>query len=241
MDLGGEEGTGQLFETFGGADNGGSAPPRTKAAGSRWCCCFPSSSSSSSAASSSRYTAVSNDAVGSGLDDEEDLEAPEVWVGVRNLDEFYARMYAFYKGQGMWCILASKITNLVTVGFTVIFSTFFISFVDWHLLLTCHDESSCKPFDAYVTQRPLLNPVGMDYFVFGFDAVLALYWLWSFISFLGTIHPTYEVSPSRVKYRGLHGVMLYQYRDYIYTRAREYMYLVYRPDLLLCLSHGAIF
>ena len=190
MDLGGEEGAGQLFETFGGADNGGSsAPPRTKAAGSRWCCCFPSSSSSSS--SSSRYSAV-----GSGLDDEEDLEAPEVWVGVRNLDEFYARMYAFYKGQGMWCILASKITNLVTVGFTVIFSTFFISFVDWHLLLTCHDESSCKPFNDYVTQRPLLNPVGMDYFVFGFDAVLALYWLWSFISFLGTIHPTYEVSLS---------------------------------------------
>ena len=189
MDLGGEEGAGQLFETFGGADNGGSsAPPRTKAAGSRWCCCFPSSSSSSS---SSRYSAV-----GSGLDDEEDLEAPEVWVGVRNLDEFYARMYAFYKGQGMWCILASKITNLVTVGFTVIFSTFFISFVDWHLLLTCHDESSCKPFNDYVTQRPLLNPVGMDYFVFGFDAVLALYWLWSFISFLGTIHPTYEVSLS---------------------------------------------
>ena len=63
----------------------------------------------------------------------------DVWAPEANLDDFFSRMYRYYHDKGFPSILASHITSLITLAFTVSFSTFLLVFVDWGHLLTCGD------------------------------------------------------------------------------------------------------
>jgi autophagy-related protein 9 len=57
------------------------------------------------------------------------------WANVENLDNFLLEVYNYYLGNGFYCILLSRLLNLVTVMFVVGFSTY---------LSTCIDYSKIK-------------------------------------------------------------------------------------------------
>ena len=90
---------------------------------------------------------------------DEAVPGKDSWGAVSDLDAFFASFYAYYQARGLPTILASGVVNLLTLGFTGLFSTFLFLYVDWVLLLnTCVDEDSCKEFAHYVTAHPFAIP-----------------------------------------------------------------------------------
>jgi hypothetical protein len=55
----------------------------------------------------------------------------ESWADVQHLDEFLTRIYDFYKGKGLLCIVIEQITDLLTVAFVVSLSIFLSECVDY--------------------------------------------------------------------------------------------------------------
>lgn len=102
-----------------------------------------------------------------------------VWAAESNLDEFFTRMYRYYYQRGFPSILASHITSLITLAFTVIFSTFLLVFVDWPNLLTCgvHDTTKCMDLATYLKWDVLVNPNLFHRLVFGYFFLFSGYWV----------------------------------------------------------------
>ncbi|CAO3682827.1 unnamed protein product [Rhizopus stolonifer] len=46
------------------------------------------------------------------------------WANVENMDSFFQRVYEYYQGKGMYCILLARLLNLLTLVFMIVFSTF---------------------------------------------------------------------------------------------------------------------
>ncbi|CAJ0766075.1 4724_t:CDS:10 [Entrophospora sp. SA101] len=56
------------------------------------------------------------------------------WANVENLDVFFERVYAYYIGKGLYCILLSRCLSLLTIAFVIGFSTFLFGCVDYSLV-----------------------------------------------------------------------------------------------------------
>jgi autophagy-related protein 9 len=56
------------------------------------------------------------------------VNAPFILVGN---DQFFKHLYAYYQGSGLICIAMTQICYLLTVLFTILFSTFLMTCVDW--------------------------------------------------------------------------------------------------------------
>lgn len=76
------------------------------------------------------------------------------WRHVKNLDAFYKNMYRFYEQKGLYAILLSEATAVLSLGFTIGISIFLIAFLNWPALLACTDEETCRD----VNQNFVLNP-----------------------------------------------------------------------------------
>ena len=59
------------------------------------------------------------------------------WFARDGVDALYARMYTYYYSKGMRCLIASRVIELLNLGFTIVFSTFMLVVIDWPLLMTC--------------------------------------------------------------------------------------------------------
>lgn len=57
------------------------------------------------------------------------------WDLVTDLDHFFSRLYHYYCNKGFWCIVTQWAVELLTLGFTIVFSGFLILFVNWPWLL----------------------------------------------------------------------------------------------------------
>ncbi|KAI9758551.1 MAG: Golgi transport complex subunit 6 [Chaenotheca gracillima] len=53
------------------------------------------------------------------------------WANVENLDNFLKDVYDYFIGNGIWCIVLSRVLNLLTLAFVVGFSTFLTMCVDY--------------------------------------------------------------------------------------------------------------
>ncbi|KAI9253926.1 autophagy protein Apg9-domain-containing protein [Phascolomyces articulosus] len=53
------------------------------------------------------------------------------WANVNDLDDFFKRVYDYYMGRGMYCILLARFLNLLTLAFVIGFSTFLIGCVEY--------------------------------------------------------------------------------------------------------------
>lgn len=49
----------------------------------------------------------------------------------------------YYIEKGFWCMIISRFTNLITLAFTILFSTFLFLYIDWSSLLFCSDTDGC--------------------------------------------------------------------------------------------------
>ena len=104
------------------------------------------------------------------------------WGAVSNLDQFFSTMYSYYYSKGLPTMCVTGITNLLTLGFTIVLSTCLFALVDYAALLECRDESSCHALGDYVTREmlsryPVRGALAMCYF-----ALFFAYWAWSAVS-----------------------------------------------------------
>ena len=53
---------------------------------------------------------------------------------ITNLDNFFLRLYVYFTDKGFVCSLVSRVLNLATLLFTIIFSGFLLLYVDWDAL-----------------------------------------------------------------------------------------------------------
>ena len=63
---------------------------------------------------------------------------------IDNLDKWFASLYSYFEGKGFWCIVTSRVVNVLTLGFTVAFSAFLLLYVDWQTLRTECAEASLR-------------------------------------------------------------------------------------------------
>jgi autophagy-related protein 9 len=79
--------------------------------------------------------------------------AQEEWLVERDLDAFFQNLYEYYRDRGLPSIAVSRLLDLVTLGFTILFTGFLLLGLDWTKLQSCHDEATCLALYEYT-----LNP-----------------------------------------------------------------------------------
>lgn len=104
---------------------------------------------------------------------------------IGDLDVFYTHVYTFFKEKGLWCMITSRLVNLVNLGFTIFFSTFLFLFVDWAALSVCGEaEVGCGNFSEYIDwgleKSAFTFWQGVVVFYF---CTFCVFWLWTLYSF----------------------------------------------------------
>ncbi|KAL1953471.1 hypothetical protein VTO42DRAFT_2785 [Malbranchea cinnamomea] len=56
------------------------------------------------------------------------------WANVENLDNFLKDVYVYFLENGIWCIVLSRVLNLLTLAFVVGFTTFLTNCIDYKML-----------------------------------------------------------------------------------------------------------
>jgi autophagy-related protein 9 len=104
--------------------------------------------------------------------------AAERWLQTRNWDRLFQRIYHYYTGRGMFCIVLGRVFNLLTVAFVAAFATFLINCID-------HQNISSRQ-----SLSEALVPQCMAQ-LSGFHRLLlilcAAYWLWDFVDLVMSI------------------------------------------------------
>jgi len=130
-------------------------------------------------------------------DTELESKVSDYWTegGASNLDVFFTEAYEYYREHGMACIIASRVTDLITLGFTIIFSTFLFLFVEWRSLMKCDSEDTCSDLESYVSFAPLKSSghSTWEVLVWSYFATLTIFWIWRFLLLLPTCVRAYRM------------------------------------------------
>ena len=114
----------------------------------------------------------------------------EKWEAIEDLDSFFQRVYAYYHERGLQCILASRITSLLTLAFTIVLFVFLVEMLDWHeIIYACVDDETCRHM-RLIKEDALssLSLVGLYYY-----GLFTLYWLWTLVHFLLDLRPLIDM------------------------------------------------
>ncbi|SPQ98270.1 unnamed protein product (mitochondrion) [Plasmodiophora brassicae] len=112
------------------------------------------------------------------------------WAAVQNLDTFFQKISR--RPWGFWRMTLSRIVSLLTLSFTILFSTFLLLYVDWNEVLNCHTRRSCAKIIG-IRQDALKNVSFGDAVVIAYFVVFSLYWLWNLTSFLYGLRDGFEM------------------------------------------------
>jgi len=120
------------------------------------------------------------------------LSSEPEWRAISNLDAFFTKVYTYYVEKGFWCMIATRITNIVTLAFTICFSSFLLLFINWHALLFCSSSSSCDDV-VRLRSNVFSSPTTGDVVVFIYFALFALYWCWTVLGFVYALRDAFEM------------------------------------------------
>ncbi|XVE77906.1 hypothetical protein DITRI_Ditri13aG0101500 [Diplodiscus trichospermus] len=117
---------------------------------------------------------------------------------IADLDLFFERLYSYYCEKGLWCIIIKWIVELLSVGFTICFSGFFLLFVDWNGLRNAKCgmdavESGIKPCDLAkeaLHQHPLTPLTLSKAIIVGYLGLFSIYWIFCFLRFFAQLKDT---------------------------------------------------
>ncbi|XP_010255319.1 PREDICTED: autophagy-related protein 9-like [Nelumbo nucifera] len=121
---------------------------------------------------------------------------------IADLDLFFERLYNYYCEKGLWCIIIKWIVELLTLGFTICFSGFFLLFVDWNGLrqakcgIDAVDSGIIKSCDlAKVALHPHpLTPFTLSKgIIVGYLGIFSVYWIFCFLWFFAQLKNTLEI------------------------------------------------
>ncbi|KAH7517360.1 hypothetical protein FEM48_Zijuj09G0055400 [Ziziphus jujuba var. spinosa] len=115
-----------------------------------------------------------------------------------DLDLFFERLYSYYCEKGLWCIIIKWIVELLSLGFTICFSGFFLLYVDWNGLRNAKCgmdavESGIKPCDLAkeaLHQHPLTPLTLSKAIIVGYLGIFSIYWLFCFLRFFAQLRVT---------------------------------------------------
>ncbi|RKP07115.1 APG9-domain-containing protein [Thamnocephalis sphaerospora] len=96
------------------------------------------------------------------------------WTNVDNLDTFFKRVYRYYQGKGVYCIVTSRLLSLLMLAFMIGFSTFLAGCVDYGKL----SQSSTLSEAIYDSCSSHMSG-WLKLFVTAFWC----YWAWQFVRF----------------------------------------------------------
>ena len=71
-----------------------------------------------------------------------------------DLDDFLRRCHAYHSERGLACALLSRALNLLTLAFTVFFSAFLLTMVNWERLGDCDAKDECDIIKEAIRERP---------------------------------------------------------------------------------------
>jgi autophagy-related protein 9 len=117
---------------------------------------------------------------------------------IADLDLFFERLYSYYCEKGLWCIIIKWIVELLSLGFTICFSGFFLLFVDWNGLRNAKCgmdavESGIKPCDLAkeaLHQHPLTPLTLTKAIIVGYLGIFSIYWIFCFLRFFAQLKDT---------------------------------------------------
>jgi len=114
------------------------------------------------------------------------------WAAVSNLDEFFTRLYNYYREGGLVTLLLGRLSSLVVLAFTVVFSTFLFILVDWHALFSCsdaEDAAPCKELSRYIDADVLRfeNVTTFQAIVVVYFSLFSLYWVMTALAFIPAV------------------------------------------------------
>jgi len=112
----------------------------------------------------------------------------ERWDAVSDLDKFFTAIYNYYLGKGFRAIVLLRATDLFSLVFTTVFTTFLLLFVDWTELLSCNVQD-CQSVIALPRQFGLYEVASVL-----FASVYGLYSLYYFYYFLQVVQETNDTS-----------------------------------------------
>lgn len=133
----------------------------------------------------------------SGLLDGETLN-PEP---IDDLDLFFERIYTYYCEKGLWCIIIKWIFELLSLGFTICFSGFFLLYVDWNGLRNAKCgmdavESGIKPCDLAkeaLHNHPLTPFTLSKAVIVGYLGIFSIYWIFCFLRLFAQLKETLKI------------------------------------------------
>lgn len=133
----------------------------------------------------------------SGLLDGETLN-PEP---IDDLDLFFERIYTYYCEKGLWCIIIKWIFELLSLGFTICFSGFFLLYVDWNGLRNAKCgmdavESGIKPCDLAkeaLHKHPLTPFTLSKAVIIGYLGIFSIYWIFCFLRLFAQLKETLKI------------------------------------------------
>ena len=119
---------------------------------------------------------------------------------IADLDLFFWRIYHYYCEKGLWCIIIKWVVELLSLGFTLCFSGFFLLFVDWRGLRNAKCgmdavESGIKPCNLAkeaLHSHPLVPFTITKGIIVGYLALLGFYLLFCFVRFFVQLKDTLE-------------------------------------------------
>ncbi|RDX67744.1 Autophagy-related protein 9, partial [Mucuna pruriens] len=115
-----------------------------------------------------------------------------------DLDLFFERIYSYYCEKGLLCIIIKWIVELLSLGFTICFSGFFLLIVDWNGLRNAKCgidavEYGIKPCDLakeVLHQHPLTPLTLTKAIIVGYLGLFSIYWIFCFLRFFAQLKDT---------------------------------------------------
>ncbi|EXC31937.1 hypothetical protein L484_009787 [Morus notabilis] len=117
---------------------------------------------------------------------------------IADLDLFFERLYSYYCEKGLWCIIIKWIVELLSLGFTICFSGFFLLYVDWNGLRNAKCginavESGIKPCDLAkeaLHSHPLTPLTLSKAIIVVYLGIFSIYWVFCFLRFFAQLNET---------------------------------------------------
>ncbi|CAI0385579.1 unnamed protein product [Linum tenue] len=120
---------------------------------------------------------------------------------IADLDLFFERLYSYYCEKGLWCIIIKWIVELLSLGFTICFSGFFLLYVDWNGLRNAKCgmdavESGTKPCDLAkeaLHEHPLTPLTLSKAIIVGYLGLFSIYLVFCFFRFFSQLKETLRI------------------------------------------------
>ncbi|GKC92734.1 autophagy-related protein 9 [Tanacetum coccineum] len=120
---------------------------------------------------------------------------------IANLDLFFERLYSYYCGKGLRCIIIKWIIELLTLAFIICFSGFFLLYFNWYGIrdVKCgmdaveSGKKQCDLAKEVLHQHPLTPLTVLKVVILGYLGITSAYWIFCFLRFFSQLKDTLEI------------------------------------------------